>query len=145
MSWWMQLIACLVATAAYSVLVKLPWNTMVITACIGAAGYGLFLLLGQGTIGYFAGALLMGLSCEICARLMKRTATLFMTGAIIPLVPGVGLYRTMRYVVEGNATMAVEMGTSTLLGLCSIALAMTITTVLFANFNARRKRKGQAI
>ena len=72
---------------------------------------------------------------------MKRTETIFMTGAIITLVPWVGLYRTMRFVVEGNVTLAVETGTSTLLGLCGIALAMTLTTVFFANFRPAARRK----
>jgi len=141
MSWWMQLIACTVATIAYSALVKLPRKAIVITALIATAGYGVYLLMGESTLGYFLASLLIGVLCEICARIMKRAATLFMTAAIIPLVPGVGLYRTMRYVVEENARMALETGTSTLLGLCGIALALTISTVIFANFWPKKVKK----
>ena len=141
MNEWMELAGCFAAATAYSALVRQPRNATFVTALIATAGYALFLLLGQGTIAYFAGTLLMGICCEICARIMKRTATLFMTGAIIPLVPGVGLYRTMRFLTEGNTAMAVETGTATLLGLCGIALAMTITAVFFTNFRSPKRRK----
>jgi len=141
MNWWMQLLACFVATIAYSGLIKLPWKATWITAVISVAGYGVFLLLDQSTMGYFLAALVICILCEIAARLLKRAATLFVTGAIIPLVPGVGLYRTMRYMVEGDAQMAVSTGTATLLGLCGIALAMTLAAVLFANLRPRITKK----
>lgn len=141
MSWWMQLLACAVATIAYSVLIKLPWKPALFTALIAVGGYGVFLLLNQSTMGYFMAALVICILCEIAARLLKRAATLFVTGAIIPLVPGVGLYRTMRYMVEGDAQLAVTTGTSTLLGLCGIALAMTLTAVFFSNLHHKEKKK----
>ena len=143
MSWWVQLIACFVAAVAFSGLVHLPKNAYPITGLIAAAGYGVFLLLNQGTMGYFFATLLIGISCEICARLVKRTATMFITSAIIPLVPGVGLYRTMRYMVEGEASLAVSTGTETVLGICGIALALTISSVIFSNLS-KGKRKEEA-
>lgn len=137
----MQLLACLVATVAYSALVKLPRRAVLATTLIAGAGYGLFLLLEKNAIAYFLATLLIGVSSEICARLMHRTATLFMTAAIIPLVPGVGLYRTMRYIVEGDEGMAVTTGTETILGLCGIALAMTVSTVIFSRRLPKKHRK----
>ena len=141
MSWWIQLLSCAVAAAAFSVLMHQPWKTIPVSALIAAAGYGVFLLLGKSTTGYFWATLVIGICCEICARVMKRTATLFVTGAIIPLVPGVGLYNTMRYVVEGNYHQAMSTGASTVLGLCAIALAITTTSVLFSAFFSRRGKK----
>ena len=95
MSWWVQLISCGVAAAAFSVLLHQPWRTIPVSSVIAVAGYALFLLLGKTTLAYFLATLFIGICCEICARVMKRTATLFVTGAIVPLVPGVGLYNTM--------------------------------------------------
>lgn len=141
MSWWMQLIACFVAAMAFSMLVHQPPRTIWTSSLIGTAGYALFLFSGQSTLGYFLATLFISFSCEICARIMKRTATLFVTGAIIPLVPGVGLYRTMRYVTEGEYSLAVTTGTATLLGLCGIALAITITSIIFSNFRSAAKGK----
>ena len=134
-----ELLACFVATAAYSVLMHQPRRAVLISALVGTASYGLYLWLHQTTIAYFLASLLIGASCEIAARLMKRTATLFVSVAIIPLVPGVGLYRTMRYITEGDYLSAVTTGSATLLGLCAIALAVTITSMLFRAFKKKEK------
>ncbi len=140
MSIGVQLLACFCAALAFSVLMNQPRSTVPVSALIAVAGYGLFILLGQGVTAYFLATILIGLSCEICARLMKRTATLFFTGAIVPLVPGVGLYNTMRYVVEGQYAKAVSTGVITILAICGIALAVTITSVLFSSFTSRKKK-----
>jgi len=144
MSWWMQLLACFAATVGYSALIKLPRSAVFITACVAVAGYGVFLLMDQSTVGYFLATLLIGIVCEICARIMKRAATLFVTGAIIPLVPGNGLYLTMRYLAEGDYQMAGNIGTETVMGLCGIALAMTVSAVLFNNFLPKGKKRKDA-
>ena len=140
MSWWIQLLACLVASACFSVLMHQPRSTVAVSALIATAGYGVFLLLGKTTMGYFCATLLIGVCCEACARLMKRAATLFVTAAIIPMVPGVGLYNTMRYVVEGDYHEAVNVGAATILGICAIALAITTTSVLFSAFSGKKKK-----
>ncbi len=142
MSWWIQLIACYFAALFFSALMNQPRSTMPVSALIAAAGYAVYLLLGRSVLAYFLATILIGLSCEVCARLMKRTATLFFTSAIVPLVPGVGLYNTMRYVVEGQYSQAMTTGLFTLLAICGIALAVTITSVLFSSF--KEKKRGSA-
>ena len=62
----------------------------------------------------------------------------------MPLVPGVGLYNTMRYVVEGQYAKAVSTGVITILAICGIALAVTITSVLFSVFAHKKHREKQA-
>jgi len=141
MSWWVQLLACFFASVAFSLLVNEPRSTVLVSSVIAVAGYAVFMLLGRGTIAYFAGTMVISLSCEVAARVMKRTATLFLTSALIPLVPGVGLYNTMRYVVIGNYTMAAQVGTDTVLGICGIALAITVTSVIFGNLHQKRAKK----
>lgn len=145
MSWWIQLIACAVAAASFSVLLHQPRSTLIVSSLVAVVGYSIFLLLHQTTMGYFLATLFIGICCEICARLMKRTATLFVTGSIIPLVPGVGLYNTMRYVVEGDYHEAMTTGAATLLGICGIALAITMSSVLFSAFwRKKQKERGAA-
>lgn len=141
MNWAVQLIACFFAALSFSLLVRQPKGSMLISGVIAVAGYSVFLLMNQTTLAYFAATLVIGVSCEICARIMKRAATLYVTGAIIPLVPGVGLYNTMRAMVEGDYHQAVTTGAAAILGICAIALAITTTSVLFNAFGSRRKKK----
>ena len=141
MNWLLQLLSCAVAAACFSVLLHQPRRTILVSTLIATAGYTVFLLMGKTTLAYFGATLLIGICCEICARIMKRTATLFVTGAIIPLVPGIGLYNTMLYVVEGNYYKAVTTGAATVLGICGIALAITMSSVLVSAFHPRKKEK----
>ena len=141
MSWPLLLLACAVAAASFSVLLHQPWRTIPVSSLIATAGYALYLLMGKTTLSYFGATLVIGICCEICARMMKRTATLFVTAAIIPLVPGIGLYNTMLFMVEGNYGMAVQTGTATVLALCGIALAITMSSVLVGAFHLRKKEK----
>ena len=141
MSWLTQLLSCAVAAACFSVLLHQPRRTIPASTLIATAGYAVFLLMGKTTMAYFGATLLIGICCEICARVMKRTATLFVTGAIIPLVPGVGLYNTMLFVVGGDYGSAVTTGTAAVLALCGIALAITMSSVLVSAFHPRKKEK----
>ncbi len=141
MSWWIQLLACGVAAASFSVLLHQPRSTILVSSVVSILGYSVFLLLKQSTLAYFLASLLIGLCCELAARLMKRVATLFVTGAIVPLVPGIGLYRTMRFVVDGEYSRAVQTGAATLLGICGIAMAITISSVLFSAFWRQNTKK----
>lgn len=140
MDWIIQIISCSLAAFFFSLLLNQPRNTMVISGLIAGAGYFVFLLVGQGTAGYFFASLFIGISCEVCARLMKKVATLFITSSLIPLVPGVGLYRTMRHLVQGEYSLAASSGTETLLGICAIALGITFSALIFSNIRKREKR-----
>ena len=106
---------------------------MVFSGLIGTAGYVVFVLLSQTTMAYFFGTLIIAILCEIAARLLKKTSTLFLISALIPIVPGIGLYRTMRYLVENNMSMAAQVGSETLMGVCAIALAITVSSIIFSN------------
>lgn len=140
MTWWVQLISCFVAAASFSVLLHQPRKSILVSSLIAMAGYGVFLLLNQDTTAYFLATLLIGVLCEVFARILKRTATSLVTGAIVPLVPGVGLYNTMRHVVEGSYREAVTVGVKTMLGLCGIALAINASSLIIS---ALRPRKGK--
>ena len=100
---------------------------------IGTVGYVVYMLLGQSTAGYFFSTLTIAVLCEIAARIFKKAATLYLISALIPIVPGIGLYRTMRYLVEDNMSMAAQVGAETLIGVCAIALAITFSSIIFTN------------
>lgn len=134
----MQLVACFAATVFFGFLLNQPIKTMVFSGLIATLGYGLYLALGQTTVAYFIATLLIAVLCEIVARILK-TATLFLTSALIPIVPGIGLYRTMRYLVEDQYDQAVKVGSQTLFAICAIALAVTVAAIFFANIRKKSR------
>ncbi len=125
-------LASLFASAFFGLLLKQPRDTLLHTSLIGLNGFILFLLLQQSTLAYFVAALLVGLLCELTARIKGRATTLYLVSAIIPLVPGLGLYRTIMYVAGNAYDRALATGAATIAGIGAIALALTIATVVFA-------------
>ena len=54
------------------------------------------------TLGYFAGTTFVAMIGEIFARKFKMPATTFIFPAVIPMVPGFGLYQTMLALVQNE-------------------------------------------
>lgn len=53
-------------------------------------------------IQYFAATVVLSLYSEIMARVHKVPVTIFLIAALIPLVPGSGIYYTMEHFIQGN-------------------------------------------
>lgn len=128
-----QCVAALFASAAFGVLLRQPLSTLPYTALIGLNGFIIYLLLSGNTMAYFMAALAVGLLCELTARIKGRATTVYLVSALIPLVPGLGLYRTMLFVAKEQYDLALYTGVSSVGGIGSIALAITISTSIFAN------------
>lgn len=125
---------CIPATAFFALLFKVPRRAILISAVLSGVGYALYdwvtPVLGTAIAGYFLGTLLMAVLSEILARVMKMPATIFIIPAIIPLVPGIGLYNTMMYLVQGQNAKAGQTGTVTILAIVSMAMALVLTSIL---------------
>ena len=134
-----QCLAAMFASAAFGWLLRQPKRTMVFTSLIGVNGYVIFLLMGQTAMAYFVASLAVGLLCELTARVTRMATTLFLVSAIIPLVPGLGLYRTIMYIAEDNFVMALSTGVETVTGIGAIALSLTIATTIFSNIRLHVK------
>ncbi|MBR5172481.1 MAG: threonine/serine exporter family protein [Phascolarctobacterium sp.] len=117
------------ATIAFAVLFQAPKRTMILSGVIGAIGWVVFVYLRQhleynSFHSNFFATLVLALNCELCARLFKQPATVFLIPGIIPLVPGLGMYQGMKQIIEKSY----EPGMNTLLtaGTDSAAIALGI-------------------
>ena len=131
MSLFYQFLICFAAALCFSLLLNQPRRSIIFSAVIGAFGYVLFYVLGKGVLAYFVSAFFVGIACEGLARWKKTTATQLITCSLIPLIPGLGLYRTVRYLTENQFSQAMRTGLDAVLGICAIALAITFSTLLF--------------
>ena len=126
-----QAIACMAAACFFGMLLRQPKSTLVYTAVIGLIGFVVFIVMGGSLLAFFVSSLLVGILCELAARMAKKATTLFLISSIIPTVPGLGLYRSMMALSENNLELALSIGVDTLAGIGAIALALTIATALF--------------
>ncbi len=81
---------------------------------------------------------------ELAARWQKMPATVFVTTAIIPIVPGIGLYQTMLKIVEQKVEQkydqAAALGSSTLSAIGLMALALALSTLLVPSLHRLTRR-----
>jgi uncharacterized membrane protein YjjB (DUF3815 family) len=76
---------------------------------------------------------------EILARKLKTPVTLFIVCALIILVPGGGMYRTMLAVIQGNLDNATQIGLSSLASAGSLALGTIFVSSLTKALNTIKK------
>lgn len=83
---------------------------------------------------FFISAVIFSSYSEICARFFKTPVTTFIVCALIPLVPGSGMYYTMYEIIKGNISTAGTMMITTISSAGSLALGIifvsTITKLL---------------
>lgn len=147
MSWSIVLdfLICLPATVFFAVLLRVPRRAIPACAVLGGLGYAAYecamALLGSTIAGFFLGTLLMAALSEVLARVMRMPATIFIIPAIIPLVPGLGLYQTMNYFVHGQNAQAGQVGTATILAITAMAMAMVMVSLFTNTLLAGRKNR----
>ena len=146
----------LFATFGFCILFHVPLRCMLPAAAIGGMGwfaYQLLMELGLGiTASVFIAACLVAMLADICSRLIKEAATVFVIPGILPLVPGSGIYYTMFHFIRGNMDKAGAWGARTLMIAGAIALGLlVVASVIRIVVNTKRnikrwndKRKGSA-
>lgn len=133
------------ASVCIAYVFRAPRRSVLPAALIAAAGYLLFAVICEYTdshiVAYFTGTLIISLLSELMARLLKMPATVFMTTAIIPLVPGADLYNAMRLLLEGRYAQAGETGAAVMLSIGAMAMAVAINTLVikFAGYLRRNR------
>jgi uncharacterized membrane protein YjjB (DUF3815 family) len=123
------------------VVFKAPLRDIPIAAAGGALAWGACLLArtasGSEVLAYLAASIAVGFYAETAAAILKRPASLFILCAIIPLVPGGGMYYTMFEAVSGRGELAAAMGYRTLSLAGSIAAGLAIASAIARIFTMK--------
>lgn len=118
------------AAAAFGIVFNVRGRDLAGAALGGASGWALYLLLSGGTgyhgVGYFAASAAVALYAEAAATLLKRPATTYLACALIPLVPGGGMYYTLSRSLEGDLGGTLAMGFQTLTVAGAIAAGVAV-------------------
>ncbi len=90
-------------------------------------------------------SIFVAIYAEIMARVNKAPATIFLTAAAVPLIPGGRLYYTMYGLVSEDQQMFVENGTAAIVTALAISLGFVAVAVMNKYLNrflaGRRKQK----
>ena len=132
----LQLLAAVAGSLGFSMLFNVRGRRLFWCAMGGAVGWGVVLLceaagLGEMT-GYFIGSMVLTVYAEILARVRRCPATVFITTATIPLIPGGSLYNTM------YMAMSEEWSDFAIQGLHTLVYAILISAgILVVNTGVR--------
>lgn len=142
------LLTSFVGTLGFSVLLHTPRRAWLPGSCIGAVGYTLYwALIAWGGLSepaaIFIGSLVASLLAQYAARRMRMIASIFATLAIIAFVPGLGLYRCMSLLAQGDTSLGLQTGIAAMANILMITLGLSVGSfifrVIFVSRNARRK------
>ena len=129
-------------SAAMCIIYHAPIRSMGVSAVAGGMTYVIYCVLaeyfGLTIPGYFLATLFLSVSSEIAARRLKMPATVFVTPAVIPLVPGYPLYQTMLAVAQNDLAAAGAVGWKALWSIGVMAVALAIGPLFF---RSRFKKK----
>lgn len=90
---------------------------------------------------FFIGSIAGSIYSEVMARIQKTPVTTMIICAIIPLVPGGGMYYTMQKVVEGDVSGSLNTGLTTLSVAGAIALGVVmVSSITKAIYKLKEKK-----
>ena len=136
------------ATAALSYCSNISKKDIFWGAVVGGLGWLVYSVLipnggKAGTESYFWGSIDVALLSEVLAFLKKNPATVYLIPGLLPLVPGSGMFQTMRAAVTGNLDNALHLALTTLTTAGATAFAVAIIASiarLLAMFAKKRKK-----
>ncbi|QEH68499.1 threonine/serine exporter family protein [Cellulosilyticum sp. ST5] len=129
-----SIVSAFISTIGFSIVFHIQKKHLLICGTVGALGWAIYLLLermGASTVlASFVAALVVTQASYFLSKRRKTPITVFLIAGIIPLVPGLGLYRTMFAILESNYSSAIEYATLTFEIAGVIAGAIVIISLL---------------
>ena len=126
-------------TLGYGYILNAPKNTILPASFIGLAGYIVYILLGMAGFGTMS-TVFVSVVCELLARKMRTPSTIFLLGALVPLVPGYNFYLAMLALVENRGAAAAQEGMVAVQIVAAIAVGAAVTSVLFRALAEKNKK-----
>ena len=135
---YIHIIFSYLAAVGFAVFLNSPKKTLYISGAIGMISWIIYVLLMRMELDMmscnFIASSIAALLCELLARKMKKPTILFIVPGIITLIPGLGLYNTMSYVIGGNFQQAFTTGANVLFASGAIALGVIVVSSLFRTY-----------
>ena len=146
---WITIITALVTSffgsIGYACTFNIRAKRLVTAGFGGLIGWAAYLIAGcfmfSEPMKYFVAALVINIYAEIMAVTEKAPSTVFLVSAIMPLVPGGMLYRTMRFAVTKEWGDFGKLGVETLSIALALALGMLIANSVIKSMRKKRRKR----
>jgi len=140
----LSILSAFISTIGFSVVFHAQRKHLLVCGAVGAIGWMIYLLLNdQGVssvLASFLSTLVVTALSYLLAKKRKTPITVFLIAGIIPLVPGLGLYRMMSALLDENYSLALDYATLTFEIAGVIAGAIVIVSLLPLLWRKPRKK-----
>ena len=141
-----QSIFAFFATLGFGILFNIKGQKLFYTGLGGGLSWFISLICqGFGfniNASFFISSIIFSLYSEIMARILRTPVTTLIICALIPLVPGGGMYYTMYEAINGNILESITLGLNTLSSAGSLALGILfVSTLTRLIMSAKKKRE----
>ncbi len=117
--------------AGFCFLFHSPKKAIIPSCLVCSISYLCYMLadnvVESSIIASFVGALVLGFTCDISARIFKEAAIVFIAPAMIPFVPGTKLYSTVVALLDQNYIEAASLGSETIFIAGALALGLVVS------------------
>ena len=140
-----SLLPCLIGCIGFCIIFNIHGRGGLLCALGGVLVWIVYSLMlqftGSDLSGYFWGTLVAAAYSETMARVRKCPAISYLVVAIFPLIPGAGVYYTMRYAVLGQMDLFASqlMHTAAIAGIMAVAILLVSTSVRLWNNHKIKK------
>lgn len=129
-----QVIVAFFASFGFGIIFNIKGIKLIFASIGGGISWLCYLYLNNNGIStilsLFISSIIFSIYSEICARYLKTPVTTLVICALIPLVPGAGMYYTMYETILGNVSGAVELGLNTLASAGVLALGVIFVSTI---------------
>lgn len=119
------------ATIFFCIIFNLRSKRLIYSGIAGVLGWFIYLFFKQNHSSVFSflmSSIAITIYSEIISKKIRTTATVILIPALIPLVPGSGIYFTMSNLVQNNFNEAFKIGMETIFITVSITVGIVLVT-----------------
>ncbi len=129
-----QTFVSFMASLGFGIIFNIKGKNLIFAALGGGLSWFCYLFFSRfstsDAVSFFLSSIIFSIYSEICARILKTPVTTIVVCALIPLVPGAGMYYTMYETITGNVSGAIELGLTTLANAGSLALGVIFVSTI---------------
>ena len=139
-----QIIAAGLSALGFGILYDIRGKKLALAALGGALAWVAYLLVmlfdGSDLLGMLCASVTASVYSEIMARLAKAPTTVFYVPAVIPLVPGGGLYYTVYNLITGDNALMRSYANDTVMTCLGIVLGIVGVQFIVQYWKGRHKK-----
>ena len=136
------LIGAFFGTLGFAWLVHTPRRAWLPSGMVASLVYILYRLLVFWNIAdplaIFCSTMIGSLFGQLCARKLKMINTIFLMAAVVPVVPGLGLYRTMAYLGRGQTALGASQGIQAMITIAMTSLGLAMGSYLDRSLHRKK-------